>query len=506
MSLIAFVILTLVCFNFINLQTAEAITRIKDFGLKRINGASNSVIVSQLIGEALIFCIISLFIAAIITGLSEKYLFDLLGKSASSASIITVYSLLIGLLAAFIIAFLSGFVPGMIIKSVSPCNSINKKVHEQVSVKNLRVFFTSLQFCIAIVLIICLFTTHKQVNYLRNKDLGFKKDHIVYVHMEGNLKEKKELLREELVKNPSIINATLASRSPVGIYWNGGGWKWEGKPQDFNPQITFIQTDEHFRKTFEIEMLEGGYFESDKPGVVINESFAKMISPNGKALNKLLIQTDENINVPVIGIIKDIHFKPLNRGISPLMIIPPLGYDEMRYLFLKLSPENMDKTLVYIKKTVNELNPDFPCEYFFLDDDFDRLYKGEERFRNQMGFFSTMAILISCMGLLGILMFIVKQRIKEIGIRKVNGAKISEVMILLNKDFVKWVAIAFVIATPIAYYAMTKWLENFAYKTELSWWIFALSGVLALGIALLTVSWQSWKAATRNPVEALRYE
>jgi putative ABC transport system permease protein len=166
----------------------------------------------------------------------------------------------------------------------------------------------------------------------------------------------------------------------------------------------------------------------------------------------------------------------------------------------------MDKTLGFIEKTVSTLNPDFPFEYFFLDDDFGRLYKGEERLRNQMMFFSMMAILISCMGLLGMLMFMVKHRTKEIGIRKVNGAKVSEVLILLNRDFVKWVAIAFVIACPIAWYAMDKWLENFAYKTELSLWIFALAGLMALAIALLTVSWQSWKAATRNPVEALRYE
>jgi len=178
----------------------------------------------------------------------------------------------------------------------------------------------------------------------------------------------------------------------------------------------------------------------------------------------------------------------------------------MKYLFVKLSPANMTQTLHFIEKTVKELNPEFPYWHHFLDDDFARLYTREQTLRAQMTFFSVLAIIISCMGLWGIMVFVVKQRVKEIGVRKVNGAKVSEILTLLNKDFVFWVVIAFVLATPVAYYAMNNWLQNFAYKTTLSWWIFALAGLLALGIALLTVSWQSWRAATRNPVEALRYE
>ncbi|MBI9067093.1 MAG: ABC transporter permease [Salinivirgaceae bacterium] len=506
MVFIAVIILTLVSINFINLQTSEAFNRIKTFGIKKINGANQRAITSQLFFEALFCCLISLAVAVSIVKLSSEYLFSLMGKSASTTSLISVFSMLFLLGVAFIIAFISGVIPSLAIRSVSPANSLKNKVQEQVSVKNMRVVFTSLQFCLAIVLVICLLLTNKQLSFMRNKNLGFNKDQIVYVHLEGDLIEKRELLRDELEKCPSILSATLASRSPVGIYWNGDGWDWEAKPEDFNPQITFIETDNHFQKTFGIKMAEGNYFNTEAPGVIINKTFAQMIAPKQSALNKILKHDENGIQTSVLGVIEDIHFKPLYREVGALMIIPQMGFDPMKYVFMKIAPSDMQNTLLHIKKTVTMLNPDFPSQYFFLDDDFARLYGGEKQLRNQILFFSIMAIFISCMGLWGILMFMVKQRTKEIGIRKVNGARISDVLAMLNKDFVKWVAIAFVIAIPIAWYVMHKWLENFAYKTTLSWWIFALAGLLALGIALLTVSWQSWRAATRNPVEALRYE
>ncbi|MCF8358091.1 MAG: ABC transporter permease [Prolixibacteraceae bacterium] len=506
MGMIAFVILSLVCLNFINLQSAEAFVRIRNIGVKKISGATNSIIFTQLIFEALFLCTISIFIAIGITLASSSFLFQLLGKPLTGGSMINVYSIIIVLLVAVIISVLSGLIPGLAIKNVSPVNAIRNNIKEQISVKKLRVVFTTLQFAMAIILIICLLTTNKQLSYLRNKNLGFNKDQLVYVHLEGDLTEKRDILREELCRNTSIINATCASRSPIGIYWNGGGWEWEGKEAEFDPQITYIETDDHFQETFEIKMAEGNYFESEIPRVVINETFAHMISPNGSALNKHLLYPEDELKVQVGGIIKDIHFKPLNREITPLMFIPEMGYDEMKYIFIKLAPGNIDNTLKFIEKTVTSLNPGFPYEHFFLDNDFARLYKGEQQLRNQMVFFSVMAIFISCMGLWAMLVFMVKQRTKEIGVRKVNGAKISEVMATLNKDILIWILFAFMAAIPIAWYIMHNWLQNFAYKTALNWWLFALAGVIALGIALLTVSWQSWRAATRNPVEALRYE
>ena len=506
MVLIAFIILTLVCINFINLQTSEAFKRIREFGIKKINGARISVVYKELIGEAIIYVSLAIIVAVIITSISSAYLVNLLGKSESTNSIISIFSVLILTIVAFLIAFLSGLIPGLAIKSISPYNSLKDKISERIGIKKIRYIFTALQFCMAIILIICLIVTNKQVSYLRNKDLGFSKTQLLYLNLNGDLKEKFDVLKKELDKNPSILSTSVTSRSPIGIYWNGTGWNWEGKLTDFDPQITFIETDKDFQKTFDIKMIEGDYFKSDLKGVIVNKTFAQMISPDGNVLHKILSSEGINVKIPIIGVINDFHFKPLSQKIEPLMLIPQLGFDNMKYLFVKISSNNIRGTLQFMKETVLKINPDFPYETRFFDDDFSRLYKSEERLRDQMMFFSVMAILISAIGLWGILLFMVKQRTKEIAILRVNGARVSEILSMLNKDFIKWVAIAFLIACPIAWYAMYQWLQNFAYKTELSWWVFALAGIVAVAVAVLTVSWQSWRAATRNPVESLRYE
>ncbi|HEY4786379.1 MAG TPA: ABC transporter permease, partial [Bacteroidales bacterium] len=453
MILIASVITILICINFINLQIAEAFKRIKEYGVKKINGAKNIHIYKELIEEAIIYVSIAIVAALFMTYLSVDYMKNLIGKSSSNNQVISVNSVCIITIVGLAIAFLSGLIPGLTIKAISLQNSLKEKISEKISIKKLRYAFISLQFCISIALLICLFVIQKQVNYLKNKDLGFNKEQILYVDLNGNLEEKYDLLKKEIDRNPAILSSSLASRSPIGIYWNGGGWNWEGKPDDSNPQITFIETDKDFQKTFGIIMKEGSYFQDEKLGVVINETFAKMVSPKGSAMYKIL-SDNEDVKVPIIGIIDDFNFKPLNEKIGPLMLIPKLGYDKMRYLFIRIHPNNMINTLQFIESTVTKINPDFPYQRHFLDDDFDNLYNNEKKLRDQIMFFSIMAILISCIGLWGILLFIIKQYSKEIGIRKVNGALISEVLLMLNKDFIKWVTIAFIIACPIAWYAM----------------------------------------------------
>jgi putative ABC transport system permease protein len=362
-----------VCINFINLQVAEAFKRIKEYGIKKINGAKNFVIYKELIGEAILFVCIAIIISLFITQLGTQYMTGLMGKSSSANPVISVYSVSIVVTVALVIAFLSGLIPGLTIQSISTQNSLKEKVSEKTSIKKLRYVFTSVQFCMAIVLIICLFITNNQVSYLCNKDLGFNKDQLLYIDLNGNLKEKFDLLKTELDKNPSVLSSSLASRSPIGIYWNGGGWSWKGKPVDFDPQITFIETDNDFQKTFGIKMKEGNYFKDNKSGVVINKTFAQMMSPKGNALNEILSNENEEIQVPVIGIIDDFNYKPLNNEIGPLMLIPKLGYDEMRYLFVRISPSNIGSTLQSIERTVTAINPDFPYQHHFLNEDFSRL-------------------------------------------------------------------------------------------------------------------------------------
>ena len=271
-----------------------------------------------------------------------------------------------------------------------------------------------------------------------------------------------------------------------------------------NVLFHLLGVDVEYAKTFQLKLKEGRFFSSefstDAAAVVINEKAAEIMgfkNPIGEILT-----TSQGLKLKIIGVVKDFHFQSLHTKIEPLMMHLDNGF----FCFVRIKSGNITSTVESIKKTFKSYNLAYPLDFKFLDEDYNKLYQTEERMGKIFGYFSFLAIIISCLGLIGLSLFMTEQRTKEIGIRKVNGARISEVMVMLNKDFVKWVAIAFAIATPIAWYAMHRWLENFAYKTELSWWIFALAGLLTLGVALLTVSWQSWKAATRNPVEALRYE
>ncbi len=504
-GVIAVIIFILVSINFINLKTVDTFQRIREFGVCKINGAGRGFLFRQLISESGVVLLLSVILALLIAYLSFPVLKNFIGINGEQSGIISTKSIIILLAIVGFIAIVSALIPSLSLRSGSPVNSLKSKVNETMGVSRLRKILTGVQFGLAIGLIICTFFTVKQLNYLKSFNLGFNKEQMVCIDLQGPLQTNYDMLQDELQKNPNILYTTAASRHPIGIYWNGDGLEWDGKPENVDPLVTYIETDEHFCETFDIKMLEGDYFKTRKSGVVvINKTFADIISPGGDALNMKLSGYGREMEVE--GIAEDFHFKPLNRKIGPLMFIKEMGLDNMKYLFARISPSGVSNTLKYIEETVKKLNPEFLYSYRFLDDEFAKLYNGEERLKRQLGLFSLVAIIISIMGLWGVLLFVVQQRVKEIGIRKVNGARVSEILTMLNKDFVKWVVIAFVIATPIAYYAMRKWLENFAYKTSLSWWIFALAGLLALGIALLTVSWQSWRAATRNPVEALRYE
>ncbi|MBT6835426.1 MAG: ABC transporter permease, partial [Bacteroidetes bacterium] len=264
--------------------------------------------------------------------------------------------------------------------------------------------------------------------------------------------------------------------------------------------------DAEFIDLYNLQLVDGRFFSKDLKTDVNTTALI-----NEAAVREFGVENpfELNIRIPggkakVVGIVKDFNYKSLHNRIEPLTIIylPRQG----QYANLKIAGNNFSETLGKIDNVWNELAPGFPFSYYFLDQSFEKLYKKDEQMAKAVSLFSLIAIAIAVLGILGLSMFLAESRTKQIGVRKVNGARISEILIMLNKDFVKWVAIAFVVASPIAYYIMNKWLGNFAYKTSLSWWIFALAGVLALGIALLTVSWQSWRAATKNPVEALRYE
>jgi putative ABC transport system permease protein len=340
---------------------------------------------------------------------------------------------------------------------------------------------------------------------MRNQNPGFNKENVLVVKNMFFLGNQMTSFKNELLNNPSVISSSFSSSIPSMGDFSNNAFRQKGQKDKY--LIDRMSVDADFLKTLDAQMLDGRFFsdnlKSETNKAIINEQAAKLLGwsdSNDKILTDL---NDGEHDFQVIGIVKDFYMKSLRENAKPLVLRVS---ESSNYLAIRIQSGDIPKILDRVKVQWEKFNSDAPFEYFFLDQSFDAQYKSEDRLSKIIGVFTLVAIAIACLGLFGLVSYTATQKTKEIGIRKVNGARISEVLAMLNRDFVKWVAIAFVIATPIAWYAMHKWLESFAYKTELSWWIFVLAGLLALGIALLTVSWQSWRAATRNPVEALRYE
>ncbi len=495
-------ILLLAAINFINLTIANAVARSKEVSLKKLQGASKFHLILQFVFETVLFIFISILLSFLLLWFFNPLLYSLTGFSVNAADFYTADNLLI--LAAGLVAFIliSGIYPSIYISSYTINTNKEKlsRFNNHIGIRNGLIIFQNL---VSIILICSTLIANQQFRYMNKKDLGFNKNDIINLKINSQLKDHLDLFKEKLLKYPEIISVSYSSRIP-GNYW--GSWcclNIEGKESKyFNNYV-----DPDYLKTLDIRIKEGRNFSANNPGDIkatylINETAIKLYdlkNPIGQ-----VIVPGNGIKGQIIGIIYDFHYRGLNYEQSPLILF--YTSEHLNYINVKINNNNIAGGLERMKVTWDELCPAFAFEYTFMDETYDLQYKSEKRFESLLFSFALLALFIASIGLFGLSIHSTERRTKEIGIRKINGAKVTEVMIMLNKDFLKWVAIAFIIACPISWYAMNKWLENFAYKTRLSWWIFALAGIIALGIALLTVSRQSWRAATRNPVEALRYE
>ena len=504
--LVAILVLMIALMNFINISSSQWMDKIKKTGIMKVIGASRSTILKNVLFEAFILFLISLFIAIVIVSVSFPFIFRYTGIHFDRHLLYTSSFLFIALTGTFILSMIFSIIPAMRISSSKAVDNLHKAVDLRSSNTFFRGVFVTTQFIIAMVLIAFTVLVQKQVNF-GSSNLGFNQNNIISIKLTEQLSQKKDVLKKLLEENPNVKSISLSQFYPGNInqsretqlILNG-----EKKKISFD----LLSADAEFFKMLDLQLVSGRLYSdnlsSDQKKIVVNETFLrenKIANPLGATIALGNVDQDE-----IIGVIKDFHYKPVH---EPIVALAIRNEPYASYCLVKLQTANfnsLQKTIQDIHKSASELSPSFPVEISFFDQAIENMYQSELQFRRTFSLFAGCAIVICCMGILAMSLFACQHRIKEIGIRKVNGARISEVMTMLNRDFVKWVVIAFVIATPIAYFAMAKWLESFAYKTELSWWIFGLSGLLALGIALLTVSWQSWKAATRNPVEALRYE
>ena len=506
-SLIAFFILLIACINFMNLATARSGNRAKEIGMRKVSGANKADIIRQFYGESTLLAFISLLLAVVLVWLLLP-VFNNLAAKELSLDITGNLSILLGLLCIAILTgiisgsypafFLSAFQPVMVLKGLRLSSSKGSLFR-----KTLVVF----QFSLTILLIICTIGVYDQLNYMRNRKLGYDKEHMIYFGMRGDMREKFDTVKNELLQNPNILGVTAASNVPTyGYYFSNSLWRWEGQNPDEETLMRAVLIDFDYFKTFGMEITEGRSFSKEFPtdateAIMVNEEAVKamgMESPIGKRLSL----QDENFKI--IGVVKNYHFRSLQQEIEPLILVYYASY--CRVLFARLKSDQIPQTIGYIENAWKKFAPGYPLNYRFLDEALDRLYRSEQRIGTLFRYFSILAILISCLGLLGLASFMAEQRTKEIGIRKVLGATASNIVALLSKEFTKWVIVANIFAWPIAYFALSKWLQSYAYKTNIALWSFVLSGALALLIALATVSYQSIKAALANPADSLRYE
>jgi putative ABC transport system permease protein len=514
LSMVAIFVLVIACINFMNLTTARSGTRAKEIGMRKVAGAYKIDIIKQFFGESVLLAFLSLSLGVALVLLLLPVFSGLTGKTLS-LNVAENPLLAIGLLGiAGVTGFLAGCYPALMMSSFQPVKILRGSAGAGSKKSMLRKILVVFQFVVTIILIIRTIVVYEQLDYMRNKDLGFNRDFLVYVPVSGALREHYGAAKQELLKVPGISNVSLTSRTPLLFGSSGSNWQWEGKSEDTNPSIRYFCCDYDFTKTFEIEMAYGRFYSEEltKGGslqsgqVVINEELARIIgkeNPVGMRLSK------SGQQATIIGVVKDFNYWPLYWRSGPLIIFHKSYNDEphrYRYIFAKIRPENVPQTIAGIKNVFKTFNPEFPFIYRFLDEDYVDLYVSEERTGSVVKYFSLFAILVSCLGLFGLASFLAEQRTKEIGIRKVLGSSVRGIVVLLSKEFVKWVALSNIIAWPIAWFMSKSWLQNFTYRTSIEAWMFLFAGILALAIAVLTVSFQSVKAATANPVDCLRYE
>ncbi len=488
---IAGVILLLSVINNLQFTVSYHFSNIKSIGLQLFNGANKRQIFLHYLFDTSVLFLLVYLISLLLLWAFLPIVNPVFSGGIALSHILSWPFLALMSLTFVLIIILGGYVPIYVLAKTDIKNLLSKKVlpHYRPTFKSILPIF---QFVITIVLLTGAVTIQKQLAYTKSHDLGFDKQHLLQL-IDPSGFDKNNALKQKMENLSFVKSASWSYGAPAFItaYY----YTKEGE------EIYAIGIDDNFLKTFGISLIEGRNFQAGDLEKVcyVNEAYLK---------SKDWRNTDDYANQKVmdykiIGVVKDFSSSSLHESIGPTVLYYT---NSTFFLNLRLSKGNLPEQMSEIKTVWKEVYPDEFFNYKFYDDVFDSMYKKEEKMGQAINLFTIIAFFITGMGLLGLVMQISISYTKEIGIRKVNGAKVWEVMALLNKDFVKWVAIAFAIATPVAWYAMNQWLENFAYKTELSWWIFALAGVLALGIALLTVSWQSWKAATRNPVEALRYE
>lgn len=511
LSAVALFVLLIACINYVNLATARSARRAKEVGMRKVLGAERNQLIRQFIGESVLITFIAMTLAVVLVELALPFFNAFVGRSLDLQYFINPWSVPVFLLMTCIIGMVTGSYPAFYLTRFKPITIVQSAKINSGTKSPLRASLVVLQFSVSIILMISMGVVHNQMEFIRQKDLGFNKEQLLVLPSSPEMINNLESFKSKLLQDSNIISASAAKRIPSDRLLDAGQAQIirNGKAEEVTFRIPSLNVDHDYIPTFGMSLAAGRNFQrtlaSDSTkAFIINEMAVKMLG---------WTSADEAVGQPfkyadrdgyIVGVVKDFHFESLHQQIAPIMM--RISTAALFKITVRVKPDNIPSTIAYLQSVWQEYRPDYPFEYSFVDEKFDRLYRSEQKLGDLFGFFAGLSIFIACLGLLGLAAFMTEQRTKEIGIRKVLGASVGNIVAMVSGEFIKFVLIASVVAWLISYYSMREWLKIFAYHTKVDLTTFLLSSMAALVIALATVGFQAAKAATANPVEALKYE
>ena len=505
-SVLAGLVLIIACINFMNLSTARSSKRALEVGLKKVVGARRRQIIVQFYGESILTTFIAFLISLVLFWTILPIFNDLSAKDFTVHSILNLTFIMSFLCVTFITGVLSGSYPALYLSSFQPVKVLAGRSRSSRENGRFRRFLVVTQFCLSIIAIVGTLVVYQQLEYMRNKNLGYDKEQLIYLPLRGDTRQSYSVFKDQLLKDSRIIRITGARQRPTAFGSKISGVDWVGKDPDSQISLGYTSVDYDFVETMQIELKEGRPFSKNivtdaSNAFLVNEEVAYLMGGNsviGKRLSAL------GIDGRIIGVMKNFHYQSVKNKIEPfILFVQP---SQVEYAIVRLQKGDLPSSLNFMKSTWLTLFPAYPFEYSFIDDDFAKAFRADQRMGTILKYTTIITIFIACLGLFGLAAFMAEKRTKEIGIRKTLGASVSGITVMLTKEFVKWVVMANIIALPIAYFLMDQWLQDYAYPITMDWRIFFMALSISIIIATLTVSYQSVKCALTNPIDSLKYE
>lgn len=504
-AMIGFFILLIACINFMNLSTAKSQKRAKEVGVRKVSGADKSSLVYQFLSESVLITVFSGILALLLVQITLPVFNTLTGKQMVLPLGEGMFWAQFGAVILFT-GLVSGSYPAFYLSATKVVSVFKNHIQGSKRVVLARKGLVLFQFILATALIVSTVVVFQQINYALKQNIGYEKDQLIMVPLEGELFGKYEIFKTQLENNPNIESVTRTTHNLLGRNSNTGGVEWEGKDPEFNALFERILVDYDYLSTMGMKLIDGEDFSRDKgsdstQSVILNQRAFEIITQANPEVRTVIINGETR---QVTGVVEDFHFQSFHQVMEPAFIILDPSYASNA--FIRVKAGEMEKTLGAIQAVAEELNPVFPFTYQFMDDNYARLYQDDVRLRDLAQYFSFLTILISCLGLLGLSAHVAEQKTKEIGIRKVLGASTFNILQVINREFILVVMVSILIGSGLAYWFMSDWLEGYAYRIDFEWWFIPLAAVLILGIALITVTLQSIKAVRSNPVQAIKTE